>query len=679
MASDLASLNNALATQAANEGISISLTNSNNQLITTTNPATIDIDPSTATGSGVTTNSILSATSITANVKTAMPGYTLSISTNTDNSNLTNTDSTLANTQNGSNILPTTGTQESPVQLTTNTWGYAMKRDSNNQYTTKFDTTYTTGNTNSLTSKWAKVPTNQAPQTIKHTEDTPQAAGDNTTVYYAANVPKNKTAGQYQTTITYTVTANVLAKPEVEKVSPDTIKQSLQMTIGETEAVGTPGSSNYQPAQTFACYVTTTGSVYCAGPAENSGPAYNQILNRANWMRYVTPNYTYTDNYKEVIGGLFTPVQAQKVSEDRNDYTTYWFKIDTSKFDGGVAQMVVGGYSASGTTSSDRVSAGAFTCYLTTTGSVYCAGPAGNSTGVQYEQVLNRPSWIRYVTPNYTYTDNYKEAIGGSFTPVQAQKVNNVGTDNYSYTTYWFQVDTKGFNDGSNGKVAQMVVGQANNQTFTCYLTTTGSVYCAGPAENSGPAYNQILNRANWMRYVTPNYTYTDNYKEVIGGLFTPVQAQKVSEDRNDYTTYWFKIDTSKFDGGVAQMVVGGYSASGTTSSDRVSAGAFTCYLTTTGSVYCAGPAGNSTGVQYEQVLNRPSWIRYVTPNYTYTDNYKEAIGGSFTPVQAQKVTNAGEDGNDYTNLLVQDRYDRHGFLLNHLRYNHHPNRQESK
>ena len=232
MASDLASLNNALETQAEGEGISISLS-SNNQPVSTTNPVTINIDPSTATGSGVTANSILSATSITANVKTAMPGYSLSISTNTDNSNLTNTDSNLSSTQNGSNILPTTGTQESPAQLTTNTWGYAMKRDSNNKYTTKFDTTYTTGNTNSLTSKWAKVPTNQAPQTIKHTEDTPQAAGDNTTVYYAANVPKTKTAGNYQTTITYTATANVLAKPEVEKVSPETIRQGLQMTIGE--------------------------------------------------------------------------------------------------------------------------------------------------------------------------------------------------------------------------------------------------------------------------------------------------------------------------------------------------------------------------------------------------------------------------------------------------------------
>ena len=80
---------------------------------------------------------------------------------------------------------------------------------------------------------------------------------------------------------------------------------------------------------------------------------------------------------------------------------------------------------------------------------MYCAGPAGNSTGVQYEQVLNRPSWIRYVTPNYTYTDNYKEAIGGSFTPVQAQKVTNAGEDGNDYTTYWFKIDTTGMDSSS--------------------------------------------------------------------------------------------------------------------------------------------------------------------------------------------------------------------------------------
>ena len=265
MATDLASLNNALETQAEGEGISLSLS-SNNQPVSTTNPATINIDPSTATGSGVTANTILAATSITSNVKTAMPGYSLSISTNTDNSNLTNTDSNLSSTQNGSNILPTTGTQDSPTSLTTNTWGYAMKRDSNNKYTTKFDTTYTTGNTNSLTSKWAKVPTNQAPQTIKHTEDTPQAAGDNTTVYYAANVPKTKTAGQYQTTITYTATANVLDPPEVEKVEPSTIRQGLSMVIENSQRYG------------FSCYVTDKGSVYCGGNSSGDGSMLRSVL-----------------------------------------------------------------------------------------------------------------------------------------------------------------------------------------------------------------------------------------------------------------------------------------------------------------------------------------------------------------------------------------------------------------
>ena len=301
MASDLESLNNALEAQAANEGISISLTNPNNQPITTTNPATIDIDPSNATGSGVTASTILAATSITSNVKTAMPGYSLSISTNTDNSNLTNTDSNLSSTQNGSNILPTTGTQDSPTSLTTNTWGYAMKRDDNNQYTTKFDTTYTTGNTNSLTSKWAKVPTNQAPQTIKHTEDTPQAAGDNTTVYYAANVPKNKTAGQYQTTITYTATANVLDPPEVEKVEPSTIRQGLSMVIENSQRYG------------FSCYVTDKGSVYCGGNTDGDSTMLHSVL----------PNYSGGSNSQLYIRTAVTVSGG----------TAYWYKLKLDKFD----------------------------------------------------------------------------------------------------------------------------------------------------------------------------------------------------------------------------------------------------------------------------------------------------------------------------------------------------------
>ena len=314
MASDLASLNNALETQAANEGISLSLS-SNNQPVSTTNPATINIDPSTATGSGVTANTILAATSITSNVKTAMPGYSLSISTNTDNSNLVNTDSNLSGTQNGSNILPTTGTQTSPTSLSTNTWGYAMKRDSNNQYTTKFDTTYTTGNTNSLTSKWAKVPTNQAPQTIKHTEDTPQAAGDNTTVYYAANIPKTKTAGQYQTTITYTATANVLAKPEVEKVEPSTIRQGLSMVIENSQRYG------------FSCYVTDKGSVYCGG--NSSGDA--------NMLHSVLPNYRGYSNSQ-----LYTETAVAVDGGSANWYKLKLDKLDSSSSSAGRTITITG-------------------------------------------------------------------------------------------------------------------------------------------------------------------------------------------------------------------------------------------------------------------------------------------------------------------------------------------------
>ena len=274
MATDLESLNNALETQAEGEGISINLASPTNFTITPDN---------LSTGTGNATN--IAATSITANVKTAMPGYSLTIqqaanTTTTSNTNIANPNGSLINPANPSNspILSTDGTPDSPKVLGNNEWGYAISGSNN------FDTSYTTGNTNPLTSKWAKVPTStETAQTIKTTEDTPPTEGDNTTVYYGVNVPKNKTAGQYQTTITYTATANILDPPEVEKVEPSSIRQGLQMTVGETEAVGRPGSSDYQPAQTIACYVTTAGSVYCTGPTDvtesesNEGPNYIRL------------------------------------------------------------------------------------------------------------------------------------------------------------------------------------------------------------------------------------------------------------------------------------------------------------------------------------------------------------------------------------------------------------------
>ena len=286
MASDLESLNNALETQAEGEGISINLSSPTNFTITPDN---------LSTGTGNATN--IAATSITANVKTAMPGYSLTIqqaanTTTTNNTNIANPNGSLINPANPSNspILSTDGTPDFPKALSNNEWGYAISGSNN------FDTSYTTGNTNSLTSKWAKVPTStETAQTIKTTEDTPPTEGDNTTVYYGVNVPKNKTAGQYQTTITYTATANILDPPEVEKVEPSSIRQSLQMT---------------------ACYVTTAGSVYCTGPTgvtqseSNEGPnyTYNYDYNKESWMSNLAPVAT-----SELSGNL-GPLSVQSYS-----------------------------------------------------------------------------------------------------------------------------------------------------------------------------------------------------------------------------------------------------------------------------------------------------------------------------------------------------------------------------
>ena len=517
MASDLASLNNALETQAANEGISLSLS-SNNQPVSTTNPATINIDPSTATGSGVTANTILAATSITSNVKTAMPGYSLSISTNTDNSNLVNTDSNLSGTQNGSNILPTTGTQTSPTSLSTNTWGYAMKRDDNNQYTTKFDTTYTTGNTNSLTSKWAKVPTNQAPQTIKHTEDTPQAAGDNTTVYYAANVPKNKTAGNYQTTITYTATANVLDPPEVEKVEPGTIRQGMSMIMGDAPTA-TSGESGARA--NYTCYLTNAGSVYCAIGGTGgfdvamfmsavAPDGQYEVISAGNgysWYRIKTDGidgtitqiytnsvqvsmynrypFTYTC-YLTDSGGVYCALwlqygdvpNAMSFLAPRYQYEVDnygWYKIKTDAMDGSVVQMIMG--DAPTATSGESGARANYTCYLTNAGSVYCA--IGGTGGFDVAMFMSA------VAPDGQY-----EVISAG--------------NGYS----WYRIKT----DGIDGTITQIYTNSVQVSmynrypfTYTCYLTDSGGVYCA--------LWLQYGDVPNAMSFLAPRYQYeVDNY-----------------------------------------------------------------------------------------------------------------------------------------------------------------------
>ena len=486
MASDLESLNNALETQAEGEGISLSLS-SNNQPVSTTNPATINIDPSTATGSGVTASTILAATSITSNVKTAMPGYSLSISTNTDNSNLTNTDSNLANTQNGSNILPTTGTQGSPISLTANTWGYAMKRDSNNQYTTKFDTTYTTGNTNSLTSKWAKVPTSQAPETIKHTEDTPQATGDNTTVYYAANIPKTKTAGNYQTTITYTATANVLDPPEVEKVSPDTIRQGMSMV-----SVDVPYTyimdGGYVDASTSMCYLTESGLIYCS----NTSTAAIMSL---------VPFWDGGGMHPSLNGGAYELIGAGEYGGT----TLNWLKIDTSAFDGRVVQMsVVTKAGGTGGNVGDAVG-----CYLTDRGTVYCSNSIRSSAtnaGASFSTVA-------------TY-DNSSRTYVGAFTTEKAGEY-----DGHPY--YWIKVDTGTFDSSSSSTGTTITLtGKNLSKVTNVYIDANNNGILDEGADASANnltiiSDTQLTFTAPSMSVGTYNIIVVNPGNVVVGGTLT--------------------------------------------------------------------------------------------------------------------------------------------------------------
>ena len=591
MATDLASLNNALEAQAANEGISLSLS-SNNQPVSTTNPATINIDPSTATGSGVTTNSILAATSITANVKTAMPGYSLSISTNTDNSNLTNTDSNLSSTQNGSNILPTAGTQDSPTSLTTNTWGYAMKRDDNNQYTTKFDTTYTTGNTNSLTSKWAKVPTStETAQTIKHTEDTPQAAGDNTTVYYAANVPKNKTAGQYQATITYTATANVLDPPEVEKVSPETIGQGVQV-VAANIAIDDDGSGNSNENM-IMCYITDIGKIYCGSSSTGN---LDGMSHYAGAIRNLTAYYRDSSFDTTVPEGAYNTVEAGTVGGGgfNDPFTAYWLEIDTSAFDGKVVQMAV--LSERSANYSDGVA-----CYLTDKGSVYCSSGA-RSYGTGYDAI----SGAEMIAPGY--------GGEGQFSTVQA------GTASGGQPYYWLKVDTRLL----EGNVVQVVAaniaidddgsGNSNENMIMCYITDIGKIYCGSSSTGN---LDGMSHYAGAIRNLTAYYRDSSFDTTVPEGAYNTVEAGTVGGGgfNDPFTAYWLEIDTSAFDGKVVQMAV--LSERSANYSDGVA-----CYLTDKGSVYCSSGA-RSYGTGYDAI----SGAEMIAPGY--------GGEGQFSTVQA--------------------------------------------
>jgi hypothetical protein len=117
--------------------------------------------------------------SVNTNVK---DGYTLSVSTNNGNSDLSHVS--------GATIGPVSGTLLSPSIIASNTWGFSLQ----------------SGGTD-LTAKWIGMPNMTNPLTLK-TGPPNETTGDQTTVYFGTKVSANQPAGTYQTTIIYTAMAN---------------------------------------------------------------------------------------------------------------------------------------------------------------------------------------------------------------------------------------------------------------------------------------------------------------------------------------------------------------------------------------------------------------------------------------------------------------------------------------
>lgn len=130
---------------------------------------------------------------------------TVQVSTNNENGyTLTladaNADTDLVN--GAYTISAHTGTLVAPTALSVNTWGYAVPAFGD------FDSSYSPAlsNASSSSSKWAGVPANDAPDTIKTTAST--ASSDATTVWYSIKANADMPNGTYSDTVTYTATTN---------------------------------------------------------------------------------------------------------------------------------------------------------------------------------------------------------------------------------------------------------------------------------------------------------------------------------------------------------------------------------------------------------------------------------------------------------------------------------------
>ncbi|MDR2063493.1 MAG: IPT/TIG domain-containing protein, partial [Candidatus Nomurabacteria bacterium] len=189
--------------------------------------ANISLSPNPFANEGVASTS--STVTLTTNVFT---GYNLTLSTNSTNDNglvPQNVGSPtplhtipIAAIGNGT----TTGTITNPIVLTNNTWGFAIPKVASSSPTNtiinNFDTAYTTPKPNT-TSKWASVPKQGSPVTIKNTAQA--ASNDSTIVYYAAKVGADLPPDEYKQTIMYTATANTdignIPAPTIISITPN--------------------------------------------------------------------------------------------------------------------------------------------------------------------------------------------------------------------------------------------------------------------------------------------------------------------------------------------------------------------------------------------------------------------------------------------------------------------------
>lgn len=129
---------------------------------------------------------------------------TVSVSTNNTTGytlKLADSDATTDLVSGSNTITAHTGTQTTPTALANNSWGYHVDSVGGFDADGAAEDNVTTS-----TIKYAGVPANASPNTLKTTSST--ASGDTTTVYYGVKADTTKPNGIYSDTVTYTATTN---------------------------------------------------------------------------------------------------------------------------------------------------------------------------------------------------------------------------------------------------------------------------------------------------------------------------------------------------------------------------------------------------------------------------------------------------------------------------------------